>query len=719
MSQVQDQKKDIENDLPLIDGKPVIVVDTAAPHETTSVMIQKLGLEKERPEAVVLLLGGETSALSDDLQQRLFQLFSRGFARAVYRNHTHAPGGDAGASTPRNHAVITDGGSNSEVITAVGEALAGRASNALFLGVADEDQVTWPGRTGSSGQNGRTLIDPHYTHVVLVKGTSPGGEVGNMFELAEELSRGAPILTVLVNGGAVGSAARNAVLRSVRREWPILIIAGSGNFADEIQSEWQKKQLYRNMLANWKKSGSIPPQPSPPFISDPVLAEVIADGDLHFFSIQGTPENLELFMNLRLGATTLLKEAQAQRQLYKMNARRHWRTFQWQQGLILLLGVFITALSAFLSFYKQTRLNWTLPLSIGSFKGSVEDVLYVILLVVPVGVAILISIANRFDDGNKWLQMRAASEAIEREMFRYRTRTGNYSDTQIGANGNRETPLANMLETITRQWIEGKTDFGTLYPVPAKSLVDQLTQLFNRFRVRDRDKVPAKPPVDQLTQPGNSPPKTTGKEKPETNTSVYLPPNRYVTVRLDKKLDEFKKKMPKLAREFAVGQLIILIIGGSATLLAALHVELFITVTTAFATALAAYLSYKQVANSLKQYNHVFLSLTNIKNWWIAVGEAQTDQDNIEKLVEFVETTLQSEQAGWIQQAQTVLTELRSQQAKQGTNPAVTEPVTPGNPPAVADNANQTEQGDHQPESSANGLSDPTLGAGTEEGGPQ
>jgi ABC-type amino acid transport system permease subunit len=532
--------------------------------------------------------------------------------------------------------------------------------------------VSWPDRAGSNGEHGRIVLDPHYTNVVLVKGARPGGEVGKMVELAEELSHGVPILAVLVNGGDVGSAARDAVLRCVRREWPILVITGSGNFADEIQSEWQNKQQYRDTLAMWKKNGSVPPQPKPSFISDPVLAEVIADGDLHFFSIQETPENLELSINLKLGATSLLNQACAQRQLYQTNARRHWRLFKWQQIMILFLGVFISGLAAFLSYYKQMHLNWILPVSVWSFKGSVEDVMYVILFVLPVGVAILISVANRFDDGNKWLQLRAATEAIEREVYRYRTRTGNYSDIQIGAKGNREIPLANMLEMITRQWVEGKTDFGTLYPVSTV------------------------PPVNKRTRTGNPLPNTTRQEKPEHSVSLYLPPNRYVAVRLDKKLDKFKKKTPKLAREFALVQIIILILGGSATLLAALHFELIITVTTAIATAMGAYLSYTQVTNSLKTYNHGYLSLINIKNWWIAVGEAQTDQDNIEKLVEYVETTLQSEQTGWIQQAQTVLTDLRSQQAKQNTGPSVTEPVTPGNPPAAAANANQAEPGDQQ-----------------------
>jgi hypothetical protein len=53
--------------------------------------------------------------------------------------------------------------------------------------------------------------------------------------------------------------------------------------------------------------------------------------------------------------------------------------------------------------------------------------------------------------------------------------------------------------------------------------------------------------------------------------------------------------------------------------------------------------------------------MTTIQNWWVALGDAQVDSANIDKLVSDTETTLQSEQAGWVQQVPNALTELRSQ----------------------------------------------------------
>jgi hypothetical protein len=45
-------------------------------------------------------------------------------------------------------------------------------------------------------------------------------------------------------------------------------------------------------------------------------------------------------------------------------------------------------------------------------------------------IAILVGFNARFREGNKWILLRAAAEAIKREIFRYRMRSGLYSEAQ-------------------------------------------------------------------------------------------------------------------------------------------------------------------------------------------------------------------------------------------------------------------------------------------------
>src|SRR5437667_1875360 len=52
-----------------------------------------------------------------------------------------------------------------------------------------------------------------------------------MLELARAFK--APTVAILVNGGAI---AADEALQSVRNGWPLLVIEGSGRFADEVSA---------------------------------------------------------------------------------------------------------------------------------------------------------------------------------------------------------------------------------------------------------------------------------------------------------------------------------------------------------------------------------------------------------------------------------------------------------------------------------------------------
>ena len=585
------------------------------------------------PRAVILIVG-ETDILDAEQQARLFQLFSRGLARAVAKSSV----------------LIIDGNAEGGVMTALGRALLERTNKASFLGIANDSQITWPGRDHSDGANGRRMLESNYTHLVVVKNVDSDGEMDKMYGIAEEFSQRVPILTILVNDSPT---ARDEVVRSVRQTWPILVIGGSGGFADQIQKARQDKQNYLQALSEWKPGDPNKLKPVLPFIDDPILAEVIAEGDLHFFPITDVPEKLELYVDLRLKANDILSQAQAHRQVYAGDAKRQENNFRRQQIWILFLGVLITALAALKS------VEGNVPFLSVDIKIALGNVLYYILIAMPVVLALLIAGANRFNAGNRWIKMRAATEAFKREMFRYRTRTGIYSDIQVIQNKTtREATLAKMLETISRYWVESNLDFA-IFPAITRYPSARQAQKGVTPKALEQGK-----PAEQ------------GKLK--DRLSVYLPPNGYIEKRLVDQLNFYKDRSQRLGRQLVWLQWIILGLGGLATLLAALHIELIITVTTAIAGALVTYLEYNQVANTLKQYNHAILTLTNIQNWWVALGDAQADQANIDKLVDDVEATLQSEQAGWVQQMQTALTELRAQQAKQGADFSAAEPIGRG-----------------------------------------
>lgn len=203
-------------------------------------------------KALLLLIGG-ASSLDQALVPRLLQLFSRNIARIA---------ADAGA-------LIMDGGTQAGVMAIMGQAIAARGYQSPLLGVAPAAKVTYPGGPPGNPAQAGAPLEPNHSYFVLVAGREWGDETDTFYELAESLAGARKVVTILVNGGPI---ATTELLASVRRGWPIIVMAGTGRLADEIAAL------------------SLP---QPGRIIDPAFAEIIADGELHLFSLNDPPEDLE------------------------------------------------------------------------------------------------------------------------------------------------------------------------------------------------------------------------------------------------------------------------------------------------------------------------------------------------------------------------------------------------------------------------------------------
>ncbi len=223
----------------------------APPLGTPAAEILK-SLDIPAPKALILLIGG-ASDLDKALVPRLLQLFSRHIARIAAA---------AGA-------LIVDGGTQAGVMAIMGRAIAESGHQSPILGVAPAGKVTYPGAHPGNPTEDGTPLDPNHSYFVLVESREWGGETDTFYELAESLAVDMKVVTILVNGGPI---AITELWASVRRGWPIIVLEGTGRLADEI-------------------AGLATHQPDR--ITDPAFAEIISHGDIHLFSLQDPPEDLE------------------------------------------------------------------------------------------------------------------------------------------------------------------------------------------------------------------------------------------------------------------------------------------------------------------------------------------------------------------------------------------------------------------------------------------
>jgi hypothetical protein len=136
-------------------------------------------------------------------------------------------GGLAGEARRRRWTTVT-GATDAGIFSILGRAMAG--CPAPIVGVAPQGLVTAGPATGGPDAE-RVNLEPHHSHFVLVDGSRWGDETGVLLGLARALGAAAPSVAVICGGGPV---TRRETLGHVRDGRPVVVLGGSGRFADEL-----------------------------------------------------------------------------------------------------------------------------------------------------------------------------------------------------------------------------------------------------------------------------------------------------------------------------------------------------------------------------------------------------------------------------------------------------------------------------------------------------
>jgi hypothetical protein len=554
-------------------------------------ILTALGLDSAKN---VLLIVGDSGNLGETARAYLVQLLSRGLVRVAIHSG----------------AVIIDSGHHSGLTALVGRSGADRGRKSILLGVAPAGKIELTNDSPNPKSDERELLDPNHTHFVLTPGSQWGDEIDLMYRLTAELVKDKPAVTILINGD---DRAKRQLLESVRHDWPVIIIGGTGGLANQIARLWRNR---------------------PSFIPDPDLAEIVADGNLHVFQLESPisafERLLEQLSNYREGEFNTLELAWQRFAMYDANANRQQRQFRRLQGWALTLGVLATAL---VITDKQLELLGVVP------QPNIKTILYSIVLLLPITMTMLIALLNRFSAGNKWIFSRAGAESLKKEIYRYRARAEIYSDQQTKT-VSRDLKLTRKLDAISTKLMQTEVNTSAMPeyegPIPPA------------YASADGD--------DGLS---------------------FLPPDRYLKLRLEHQLKYYRHKAIELEGKLRRLQWLIYGIGALGTLLVALRVELWIALTTGLATTLTTYLEYQKVEERLMRYNQTATDLANIQSWWAALSsEEQASPDNIDKLVGQTETAVHAEHAAWIQDMQDAMAELRAEQTKESGEAGQEEPTT-------------------------------------------
>jgi hypothetical protein len=312
---------------------------------------------------------------------------------------------------------------------------------------------------------------------------------------------------------------------------------------------------------------------------------------------------------------------------YDKNAVRAQAHFTSQRKLILGLAVAAAVMAVTYSLLEndQEAINQSMagfPQPAGPWlQQNFLNIFHGIVVLIPIVSAGLTAFALKFNLGVNWIMLRSSAEALKKEIYLYRMQVGDYSPDQTQTES-RDVRLARKVKLISRRLMETQVNQTILEPYK-----------------------------DGL------PPKFATSEGDDGFSD--LTPEQYITYRVEDQFTYYQSKAIRFGRELQRFQLLVIVLGGVGTALAAFGLDIWITVSSALATAFASYLEFKRVETTVVSCNMAAADLYDIRAWWRALPEeAKAQQKTVETLVNSTESVIQSENAGWIQEMREALSEI-------------------------------------------------------------
>ena len=270
-----------------------------------------------------------------------------------------------------------------------------------------------------------------------------------------------------------------------------------------------------------------------------------------------------------------------------------------------------------------------------------SQILRISLISVPIAGSIVLAFANRFQQGERWLALRAGTEEIKKEIYLYRT--------------------VHQHEADRNHWLDEQV--GSIQQAVFETVENDLI---------------LKPYV------GNIPPYYDTQNNKGDEGFGDLGPDGYLKYRLEDQLDWHQNAVFGFEKRRTQLQVLIFVVGGTGTLLAAIGLNVWVALTASLAAALTAYLELYQYDWVIKNYNRVIVGLKRIQDHWQSLKPEERCEAEFFKLVKTTEEVLWSQHEQFISTMRETLAALQAQDGDRQSEPsAQTETATESETAAV------------------------------------
>ena len=522
---------------------------------------------------------------------------------------------------------------------------------------------------------------------VLSKGFHPDTDKNKWMKTAPPRRQGVPVVSVLFGGSHFE---KFRLIRHVQKRWPLLVVEGSGGYADVLCSIIGKVRdiVHADFEAKGGRAvggqGDKAAGPSQAgldeyrkFLSgiDSTTAEIIINGHVQLIAKGAKTNEFSRKIENSLNGNETLEKAWLLYAAWGYNAVLQRRLYFWFNLVIVVLGVLTTAASVSQTFvllvYEDDAppdMARQKPLWLG-LQWSV--------ITLPIVSTLFQAIANKYAPGPKWVRLHHASERLLSEIYKYRTGTLEYSATggrgplnaggdDSGSDGTKAAATAATVSAASaaasgvpeddeagkaeepkeRSGLAPPTDTAHLQATSKEELLQARCHMLTDFLSEsDVANVTLKP------YEGSLPPKNIKRNGDDGFSS--LGPDQYRKVRLETKIAALEKRALAESRTIFVAVFSVNAFNATGTMLASLaayglgYMQAWVSLTAALSAAVTRWLDFSRLVYLNSKLNVSINNLGSVSVWWAGQGANADNREDRDRLVEDTELHILEETLLW------------------------------------------------------------------------
>ena len=436
-----------------------------------------------------------------------------------------------------------------------------------------------------------------------------------------------PIISILIGGDV--NYEKYHLAQQVSKRWPIIIIEGSGGYADVLCDTINKvRNVVNSRKEDIEEEAGI--DHFRQYLSgiDSITAEIIINGDIQIASRGLTTNEFTRKVENALKGNETLEESWILYSRWRHNAAI-WRGIYFKAEIVVVLLSILTTFASTLQTFLLLIWKYidvdkpAFPPDSPDFGRLMFNGLQWAGIILPIMLTFFQGIGKQQRAGPKWVRLEAAAELLLSEIYKYRSQTLEYSKDAISK---RKSAGAKY---ITREeFLQSKCS-------------DLITLLTNSEVVHAT--------LENYTGPIPPPHiRDTGDDG-----FTELGPEQYQLYRVEAKMNELQRKCTKFGRHNYTYSLLIQLLNASGSLIAAVatyglgYVQPWVTLVICLATNIAKWMDNVRFSVLIKRMNLTQNNLSNVSMWWVSQIENVDNQNNRDYLVDAAEKTILDEALHW------------------------------------------------------------------------